>query len=785
MPRWWRNARRVPAAGPAAQTPARPRDDWRTLPPLSPVTPPPAATVATDSFSDSLSTWQDPRFLAPLGHHIDRDGPAGLVTGLAAAAASPQPQTYQPDVPLPPDDGGDAQVQRSVTSWPGPPPTRSWLVSAPEVEHDPVPLLAVPAGAADTGHEPASTQTTSARDQEAGPPAASADPGGTPAATPAEPIASPGSPAAGADEAGTTAPTLHGGQLETSITPGHPHSASREMTGVAVQRQSSAAPPQPSARRLGLGAPLNYPDGGPPARAVPVPPHQPAARYGGPAAPADPGRQVQRKSAPAGRGSEAGAGPAAVPSERPPGPGAGWPAGPAGAAEPIRGEAESPAGPGPAATAGQVAAAPPAGTAPDEPLPAGAPLHGRLPAGAPLAEAPLVGGPPDGTPPAGAAGAGPALPEVPLPAAPLLGELPLVMRSAGAPPAGAAPSAAQRVTPMPGASPPAAAQRMTPVPGESAPAAGPPSPPAPAHIQRLAGPPAVPGGHARMSPAGMSPAGMNTAAAPWQPAGPRPGPGVPPPDVRQAGPPGGKPAVQRIAQPAPPATTGTLPPARHAVVAPLLGHRQPLREPEPVFLAQPGPVPAQAAVVSAAPGRAGTGPGPAPGAVQRSAVGYPAASGAAGRAPGLAVAPAAAPGRELTPGLADPGAIAVAGGIAHRDPDGSVVFDLRPSLVLPDQAVSAADGQPDAASRTPAAVQRQEAAGPADSSEAAADAAPSPAPMVQPATPATPAAPAAPGPASPPLDELARQLFGPLAARLKAELWLDRERAGLLTDLRR
>jgi hypothetical protein len=36
----------------------------------------------------------------------------------------------------------------------------------------------------------------------------------------------------------------------------------------------------------------------------------------------------------------------------------------------------------------------------------------------------------------------------------------------------------------------------------------------------------------------------------------------------------------------------------------------------------------------------------------------------------------------------------------------------------------------------------------------------------------------------PSLDELARQLFDPLVARLKAELRLDRERAGLLTDMR-
>ena len=35
------------------------------------------------------------------------------------------------------------------------------------------------------------------------------------------------------------------------------------------------------------------------------------------------------------------------------------------------------------------------------------------------------------------------------------------------------------------------------------------------------------------------------------------------------------------------------------------------------------------------------------------------------------------------------------------------------------------------------------------------------------------------------LDELARRLFDPLSARLRNELLLDRERAGMITDLRR
>ena len=34
-------------------------------------------------------------------------------------------------------------------------------------------------------------------------------------------------------------------------------------------------------------------------------------------------------------------------------------------------------------------------------------------------------------------------------------------------------------------------------------------------------------------------------------------------------------------------------------------------------------------------------------------------------------------------------------------------------------------------------------------------------------------------------DELARRLFDPLVARIKAELRQDRERAGYVTDLRR
>jgi hypothetical protein len=66
------------------------------------------------------------------------------------------------------------------------------------------------------------------------------------------------------------------------------------------------------------------------------------------------------------------------------------------------------------------------------------------------------------------------------------------------------------------------------------------------------------------------------------------------------------------------------------------------------------------------------------------------------------------------------------------------------------------------------------------------------APAAEPAADAVAsAAPAAPSSGAPPpaagtkpteLDELARRLYEPLTARLRAELWLDRERAGVMTD---
>ncbi len=61
------------------------------------------------------------------------------------------------------------------------------------------------------------------------------------------------------------------------------------------------------------------------------------------------------------------------------------------------------------------------------------------------------------------------------------------------------------------------------------------------------------------------------------------------------------------------------------------------------------------------------------------------------------------------------------------------------------------------------------------------------APTMAPGSPPTPgsAGPAPAGASGADIDELARRLFDPLSARLRSELWLDRERAGLSIELRR
>ncbi|WP_406323893.1 hypothetical protein [Streptomyces niveus] len=129
------------------------------------------------------------------------------------------------------------------------------------------------------------------------------------------------------------------------------------------------------------------------------------------------------------------------------------------------------------------------------------------------------------------------------------------------------------------------------------------------------------------------------------------------------------------------------------------------------------------------------------------------------------------------------GAFAVAAGVAQRMPDGSVVFG---SSSAPPSSHSPGTSRP--------VVQRDaelsEEPPPTDSEpETGSEPGPDPvdesgAPAATDAGPAAAAAPARPGGTPVVTDELVRALYAPLSRLLKADLRLERERAGFLINTR-
>lgn len=118
----------------------------------------------------------------------------------------------------------------------------------------------------------------------------------------------------------------------------------------------------------------------------------------------------------------------------------------------------------------------------------------------------------------------------------------------------------------------------------------------------------------------------------------------------------------------------------------------------------------------------------------------------------------------------DPATVAIAAGIAHRDSDGSVLFAPPPATPNQPTVQRADESEPPPP--------------PEPASPPAAEVTPPP-PVTAPSSTGAAAGPAGGAGATTNLEELARRLFDPLSARIKAELRLDRERAGLVTDLRR
>ena len=136
---WWplgRNRREPPAgvASTAASTaapvslPTEPAAAWQDLPSLQRTLAEPLRPVAVgDDFRQSLASFTDPSFMAPLSHHVD-PSMGGLVDGLAAPGR-PYAHPSGSDLPVParPALRSAPRVQRSV-AWSGSTdlPTVNW-----------------------------------------------------------------------------------------------------------------------------------------------------------------------------------------------------------------------------------------------------------------------------------------------------------------------------------------------------------------------------------------------------------------------------------------------------------------------------------------------------------------------------------------------------------------------------------------------------------------------------------------------------------------------------------
>lgn len=178
---WWRrNGGAVHPAPPATASPRHGQStlaptplstpEWGLLPPLQRSLGPIDLLAPLAPFTATLSTRGDPRFLEALGHARGPDGPAGEVTAVARSAAAADPAVPLPSLMPPPtrSAGSAPTVQRTVSfasapvsstvATPAAPPPAN-REPAPSRRLDPVPapagklqlppLPAVPVGPAD------------------------------------------------------------------------------------------------------------------------------------------------------------------------------------------------------------------------------------------------------------------------------------------------------------------------------------------------------------------------------------------------------------------------------------------------------------------------------------------------------------------------------------------------------------------------------------------------------------------------------------------------------------
>ncbi|GGK23280.1 hypothetical protein GCM10010124_14740 [Pilimelia terevasa] len=804
----------VGAAGPVARAA---RAGWRELSPLARLIGPAPLLHTAQRTAATLTTWQDPRHLTTLAHAVRADAPAGVLhdvpgVALPVRGAGPRPAGHRARASAGVDDRPAAaaaapptpgRATGAVLPTPiGPPLT---VASSPPADRE----LFVARDWSATGDLPATGDLSAARDRpaaagepagesrplpppEAVPPTHTAPtPASPPPATPLSPPATAPSPSGAPPRSAVPPPLVVARAPDAAAPP--PALPDLRPAGLPdappVGHPDRAAPP-----RLGLGAPLGT--GREPAEVRrPVLPAGTGADTAGPVrtGPATVARAVSTELPVSGPRTAPAPGPGTPPATSPaPAPGAETPAAPETAPAvpattadlPVVGtvSAQRAADPPPTPAAADVSAAvdaasPEASTLIDTAFPGGPPArdvtssgssagldtaipeaaaagaappvadaaHSPLPVAA-RRPAPAPGSPPPGwTSPQSDAG-------VPPPVARLIGERTprIYAEGAGTPVTGSHPGG----TAIPAAVPvewrhpsspvqraaenPPTASRTTAPTGAPLTAGTPPPARVPLTVGAPPPGPAASGAAPRVGPVDFGAGGRGSVqrqtaqfphSGPAQPSGNNARPPLAPEALRAAS---GLPAVPAPALPAAPYPTVESYPTVAGLAADARAHRPaahpaPLSPPPPLVVARAANQPRPSSATPAAPGT------PAPAAHPPAAV-LPAAASAAWAAADRGAAPPTA--EEL----------------AAAYPD---VFHLQ-----------RADGTVTLTAATP---------------EAQAHAAPPPA-----AGAAPPAGPPAPSAAAPPAGQEAvlASLFDPLLRRLRAELRLDRERRGLLTDLR-
>lgn len=714
---WWN--RRPPAPAPPA-APARvgslpePAASWRSLPPIQRVLDDRAVPVRTD-FTGSLRTWQDPRFLAPLGHLVSPEAPSGRVEA-AATPGGPLPVQRRPaegdprsDVPGAGSGGVRSEAGRMITAGPPPSDHQSPSLDGPGRGDRPGPsrteeprVLRSEVGTPLTqGHiGPDSNQppapSTVGCDTDGGSPPDGMDLPvmGSRGATPVA-VVRPEPPMPGtADSAVLGAPPPRTSKGRAGAPPGrNPNAVGADPVTVAPALQRTVGerplaptiagredPPAGRPRRTAKTPTLSRKhasEGAPPTAALAEPHRAPSAA------------STDRLAAPA--LSSAPALPTAIPTP-----------------------AEAGPRPGPAEQSAQPAAANVA--SPTTP-PTAEPLESVLSEG-PTLGMPLVARKQESQAdlPRQPAATGGATRPTSAPDAPRTA--PGVQRATEATPSPGRPLRATKTPP--GQAPPV--QRAARSAGQES------RPPTPSDAPRHPGAPTEP----PLFPTPASPTENHPGRAPE--------PTVCTYDL-DVTPILAQRPMDLVAQRSPAAAEG------HAA--------ERAAGPDPTGATAAAPVQRDPRPLSSVPQTARTAKDPGA-AFPRTRNETP-PPGEVGPAPGWSQAVPLQ--RMFDPQPASVGDVAMTTGVGHRDHDGSVVFDRPGSAERPeDEPVAQRSIDPG----TPPPVQSVGAPPPVGAGAGA----PTPAPTGD-------------------IDELARRLFDPLVARLRAELWLDRERAGLLTDLHR